>query len=337
MGWISVIFAHKAIDLATFGKPHSAVRRTTLFRSAGVDPQAPVDPKVMIPDTAFFELLERIVRDDESGRAIPVRIGASMRCDDYGAFGLAFKSAVDLIGSYRRVERYGKIVTSIANFRVVPAKGTAFMEVIPDSRTRLGLTMTNELAVAAATALSREVCRQAFRPEAVYFTHAAPKDNAIQEAYFKCPIFYASDRDALEVSDSVLRNPNRLGDSGISEFFAAHLDQELAEFDDHGGLGRRVKAQISEALSEGVPAVSQVAARLGMSSRTLQRRLADAGFAYQELVADARRELAEQLLRKSDYALAEIAFLTGFSEQSTFTRAFKRWCGQTPAAYRRNA
>jgi AraC-like DNA-binding protein len=83
-----------------------------------------------------------------------------------------------------------------------------------------------------------------------------------------------------------------------------------------------------------VPKAQAIARRLGMSERTLQRRLADEGLSFQKLVDEARRELAEGLLVRSDYSLAEVAFLTGFSEQSAFNRAFKRWLDQTPAAYR---
>ena len=92
--------------------------------------------------------------------------------------------------------------------------------------------------------------------------------------------------------------------------------------------------RISRSLSEGVPAVSDVAGHLGMSARTLQRRLSERGLAYQQLVDSARRRLALSLLRQTDYSLAEIAFMTGFAEQSSFTRAFKRWAGQTPRSYR---
>jgi AraC-like DNA-binding protein len=84
-----------------------------------------------------------------------------------------------------------------------------------------------------------------------------------------------------------------------------------------------------------VPTLAEIAGCMGMSSRTLQRRLSAEGLAYQDLVSSARKSLSEQLLRRTDYALAEIAFLTGFSDQSTFTRAFKRWHQQTPANYRR--
>lgn len=207
MGWISVVFVHKMITAAREGSKAGGQRRQDLFRSVGVDPEVPVDPKLMVPDADFFALLERLVEGDDHGRAIPVRIGASMRCDNYGAFGLAFKSATDLWGSYRRVERFGKVVTSIANFRVVPLNSTALMEVIPGRAFRLGLAMTNELAIAAATALSREVCRRDFSPVAVHFRHHAPRDTLALQGYFQCPVHYGAERDALEASVDLLSRP----------------------------------------------------------------------------------------------------------------------------------
>ena len=335
MGYISALFVQKVAEIATAGAPRGHTRRHSLYRSVGIDPEAPLDPKHMIRDAEFFELLERVAHEDDDGRSVAIRVGASMRCDDYGAFGLAFKSAIDLRGSFHRVERYGRVVTSIANFTVVPKNGSAFMAVRPEEETRLGLKMTNELAVAAATALSREVCQHDFSPVAVFFSHEGPADLSAHQAHFKCPVHYGADRDGLEISDDLLNAGNRLGDASISEFFDTHLEKELAEFVDDSRLDQRVRIQIAQALSEGVPTISEVAGRLGMSSRTLQRRLADQGHVYQDLVDTARRDLAERLLGGTEFALAEIAFLTGYAEQSTFTRAFKRWHGQTPANYRR--
>ena len=100
-------------------------------------------------------------------------------------------------------------------------------------------------------------------------------------------------------------------------------------------IGQRVARQVTQALSEGVPSINDTAKYLGMSSRTLQRRLSEEGLVYQQLVDDTRRDLSARLLQKNGYSLAEIAFLTGYAEQSTFTRAFKRWYGQTPAGFRR--
>jgi AraC-like DNA-binding protein len=332
MGWISVVFAHKVV---AFSAASSDARRG-LLPSAGVDPDATPAPEHMIDDGAFFGLLERLSDETAGGRDVALRVGASMRCDDYGAFGLAFKSAVDLASAYHRVERYGRVVTSIANFRVVHGSRTARMEVIAVPPMRPGLRRTHELALAAAAALSREVS-PAFSAVGAHFTADAPEDPSAFAAHFDCPLHFGAPFDALEVHHEQLQQPNRVGDAAISRFFDAHLDGALAELPEDGGLARRVGAEIAQALSEGVPSLQRVAARLGMSGRTLQRRLGASGVGYKDLVAHTRRELAERLLRRSDYGLAEVAFLTGFSDQSTFTRAFKRWSGQTPREYRLGA
>jgi len=337
MGWISTVFVHKALDAAVALESVDRDVRMALCESVGLDPSVPVDPGAMITDSDFFGLLERITELDEHGRSVPIHIGASMRCDDYGAFGLAFKSAPDLLGSYARVERYGKVVTSIANFRVERSGKSVFMEVIQGRDRRLGLKMTNELALAAAMSISREVSDDNFSPIAVHLMSDRPDDDAAYQEHFCCPIHFGADRDALEVLTTEASRANRLSDDGMSKFFETHLETQLGQINDTSELERRIVEKIGEALSEGVPTLSEVAGHLGMSTRTLQRRLSAGGLAYQDLVLGARKSLSEQLLRRTDYALAEIAFLTGFSDQSTFTRAFKRWHGETPANYRRGA
>ena len=335
MGYIQAVFGQKVATAATAGTAEGRARRTELCRSVGIAPDAPTDDKQMIEDVAFFELLEKVAREDEGGRSAAVRVGASMRCDDYGAFGLAFKSAVDLWGSFQRVERFGKIVTTIANFTVEPGDDSSFLTVHQADEPRLGLKLTNELAVAAATALSREVSVQPFAPLAVYFAHDGPDDLSAHEAHFQCPVHYRAERDGLEVSKALLHAGNRLGDARISEFFDNHMDKALSEIVDRTSIDYKVRAQVAQSLSEGVPSVADVARRLGMSTRTLQRRLADHGCVYHDLVDTARRSLAERLLADTEFPLAEVAFLTGYAEQSTFTRAFKRWNGLTPANFRR--
>ena len=157
---------------------------------------------------------------------------------------------------------------------------------------------------------------------------------AIYENHFGCPVHFETERDALEINPESLRVPNRLGDETIARFFDQHLEAALASLPDDNSLEKRVRLTVAQLLSEGVPPLSLVAANLGLSARTLQRRLADQGQSFQNLVDQSRRELARQLLTETNYSLAEIAFLTGFAEQSGFNRAFKRWEGQTPRSYR---
>ncbi len=328
MGQVTSLFVRKV--LLQVADPQA---RSEFLRSVGIADDLR-DPDRMIPAADYYDLLERVVRFVPDGAGLPVRVGATMVCEDYAAFGLAWKSALTLQGSYERAVRYARVLTSVAGYRLEKVDGGANLRLLRDGDRRLGLRISNEATLASVFAISREVCSLPFQAEAVCFRHPAPDDLSSHLAYFGCRLIFDADWEGIRVSDAMLHTPNRLGDPGISKFFHTHMDGELARMGQDGGLERQVRGQISRALSEGVPNVSDVAGRLGMSGRTLQRRLGERGQTFQTQVDMARRELAEQLLRETDYALAEVSFLTGFSEQSAFNRAFRRWSGQTPRSFR---
>ena len=258
-----------------------------------------------------------------------------MRCENYGAFGLAWKSAPNLRGSCERAERYARVLTSVTTYELREVDEGIYMYLHRDGdRSKLGLRLSNEASIASIAAISQEVSTSTFQPLAIYFKHDVPGSAAAHEKHFGCPVHFGTEMDALLVSHETMQAPNRVGDPSIVKFFDTHLEEELSKFDDNASLERRVRMQISQSLSQGIPTVSSIARYFGMSGRTLQRRLSDRGYSFQALVDESRRELAERLLRETEYPLAEVAFLTGFSEQSAFNRAFKRWAGQTPRSFR---
>ena len=95
-----------------------------------------------------------------------------------------------------------------------------------------------------------------------------------------------------------------------------------------------VKRAIAEDLERGQPELAVIARRLGVSARVLRARLAQAGTSFNQVLADYRAHLAKRLLAKTDEPIVDVVYLTGFSEPSTFYRAFKRWTGKTPVEYR---
>lgn len=323
------MFARKVVE-----EVEGPADKDALLATLGLERGGPVDPAHMIEDWEYYDFLERVAAVDSDPTTVPLRAGAAMRCDDYGAFGLAWKSATDLRGSFERAERYALVLTSVAMYEVEPTDGGAYMHLHRDGERRLGLRLSNEATLASIASISRQVASRPFQPVEVHVKHPAPESISAHEAYFGCPVHFDSDRDALLVSDETLRTPNRLGDQGIVGFFDAHLDADLDQLGDLDALDGRVRDLVTSSLSEGVPLLSEVARRLAMSGRTLQRRLADEGTSFQELVDAARRDLAIRLLRETDFSLIEVAFMTGFSEQSALTRAFKRWVGLTPGAFR---
>ncbi|MFK7991896.1 MAG: AraC family transcriptional regulator [Sandaracinaceae bacterium] len=326
---VTALFVHKVIS-----EVDPSLDRPGLLRRVGVDPDASVDPSAMVEADDYYAFLEAIAAQDPHALDLPLRVGASMRLDEYGALGLAMKSALTLRGSWDRAARYAKVLTSVTTYEVREAKRGAWLVLHRNGERRLGLRLSNEASLAAHLAIARQVSTQEPRLLEVTFEHDAPVRTDTHARHFGCPVHFGAADDAILLEQESLDAPNRLGDPGLASFFETHLERELDKLDEDHSLERRVHLQVSQALSEGVPTVSDIAKQLGMSGRTLQRRLAASGHSFQKLIDEARRQLAGRLLRETEYSLHEVAFLTGFSDQSAFTRAFKRWAGQPPRSYR---
>ena len=103
---------------------------------------------------------------------------------------------------------------------------------------------------------------------------------------------------------------------------------------DRSNVAARCKAVLLERMASGESPVGDVAKVLHMSRRTLQRKLAEADLTYQQLVDDTRKDLALRYIEEPGKSITEITFLLGFSGQSAFTRAFRRWTGKSPTNYR---
>ena len=330
MGVISSVFARKVVAAAEID-----LDKTQLLRSAGIDPRAAPELAQMMQEDDYYTLLEKMAEAEGGQPRFQIKSGASMRCEDYGAFGMAWKSATNLRGSFERAERYSRLLTSVSTYTLQSDDNDAYLILHRDGHRR-GLQLSNEATLASITTICREVSGTVFNPRAVYFKHEAPPSTRDHEEFFGCNVVFSSDRNALLLSPRMLDQQNRLGDKAMSQFFNSILNQELDKIGIDRPIEELVQMQISRSFSGGVPRMGDVAHSLGMSERTLHRRLAKLGLTFQTLLETSRRQMAEGLLQQTQYSLAEVAFLTGFSEQSAFTRAFKRWLGCTPASFRQD-
>lgn len=330
MGYVTSLFARKVVAAAG-----GDVDAAEMLGLVGIAPDAPLDAGQMVPAERYYDMLERIATQLDATE-LPVRVGASMRLDEYGALGLAFKAATTLGASYARVARYARLWSSVVEYELRPTRGGTLFILHRAGELRLGMRLSNEATLASAVAIARQVSPAPLAPVEVMLRHPAPRRIAAHEDWFGCPVRFGADLDAILYAEETLDRPNMLGDEGISDYLRAHLDAELTEITREPALVRQAKDAIAQALSEGTPKMAWVAHGLGLSARSFHRRLSEHGMNFQTLTEETRRELAEGLLRDAGLSLAEIAFLTGFSEQSAFTRAFKRWLGTTPASYRKD-
>lgn len=329
MSQITSLYVYKVVGQASVG-----VETRDLVEGLGLSPDGPINPTQMVSTSSYYDFFAALTDRDPQGLTLPLRIGAAMRSDEYGAFGLAWKSAPNLRGSYNRSERYGRVLGSAETYSLELTSDGLFYNLEKAGDGRPGMLLSNEASMSAVDAISKEVSTGNFVPLAVYFKHAPRGDSSVYESHFGCPVQFESGRDALLVNEESMETPNKLGDATIANFFDRHLEEELASLTTDDGLEQQVRSAVANVLSEGVPALSLIASEVGIGARTMQRRLSDQGHSFQSVVDRARKDLAQRLLRETNYSLAEIAFLTGFAEQSGFTRAFKRWAGHTPRSYR---
>ena len=148
MGKVTSLFARKVVEEVADG-----VDKDALLRSVGLERSGSVDPSYMIEDTDYYAFLERAAAADPQGTTLPLRAGAAMRCDDYGAFGLAWKSATTLRGSYDRAERYALVLTSVSTYEVEKTVDGAFMHLHREGERRLGLRLSNEATIASIASI----------------------------------------------------------------------------------------------------------------------------------------------------------------------------------------
>jgi AraC-like DNA-binding protein len=124
-------------------------------------------------------------------------------------------------------------------------------------------------------------------------------------------------------------------DPSLCALLDRHARELLARYPREDSLVERIRTLMKGELNGGDASLEVVAERLGMSARTLQRKLQASGTSHQELLDEMRRDLAVRYLREPGMAVCEVAYLLGFSESSAFHRAFKRWTGTTPSEFRR--
>ena len=157
--------------------------------------------------------------------------------------------------------------------------------------------------------------------------------SAAHERYFAAPIRLGAPRDLLVFDAADLDRPFPGHNPELLAMLTPALGSALEEMQARS-LSEQVVLELKRSLPSGRPDVGEVARRMGMSERTLQRRITEEGHNFRELLIEARRELGHRFLSDVAMELDEIAFLLGYQDATSFHRAFREWEGVTPARWR---
>jgi AraC-like DNA-binding protein len=157
------------------------------------------------------------------------------------------------------------------------------------------------------------------------------------ERFFGVAPRFGAKANSISLSRETMALPLVAAKAALRPSLLFLCETQLAELDGRQGLTSRARAALLEQIPRGVASRSEVARALGLSERSLNRKLQAEGATYRDVLDDVRRELALAWLADADQAVYEVAFLLGYSEPSTFHRSFRRWTGASPLAWRKRA
>lgn len=302
-----------------------------LVRRVGLPAAVLDNPQLRIPlaDLAMlFELAARAVGDSAFG----LRVGAGMAATDYGAFARYSLAAPTLGRALKRLER------SIAHFQ---QEGCLFVEE-QGSIARLGYRTALHTApfarhhidhvLAPIIDFGRAFLGRDWRPAAIEVPYARDGHQRALDAYVGVPVRWSQPAVAVLFPRDALRT-RRLASFAIAPMSVAEL-RELLRRPRRPTMRDLTAEIVALRLQDGLVDLDGAAAKLGLHRRGLQRALAAEGATYREVAEDVMRRIAERELARSGPAIADLALALGFSEPQHFTRAFRRWTGMPPSAYR---
>jgi AraC-like DNA-binding protein len=306
-----------------------------LLRAAGVGEAVVADP---LTEVTRGQELAAVAHFQQATRDLPgiaLRTGRRYRVVTYGAFGLGMLTARDVSQALRIGIDYQRLSYSWMAFSM-ELLGEATVRIVMDdspvpAEVRRFLV---ERDLAAVVALCDDLWGAPFPFDGAEVALPRPAHGEVFEEVLGLPVIFDAPAHALTFPAELLSRPLPQGTPAMEELYERQCRALLERATSDSELVERVLQRLVRSTGVAMPALSEVAAELAVSERTLRRQLAAAGTSFGALVADVRRQLAVELLIDTNLTVEQIAFELGYAETSSFTRAFTRWTGRPPSRYR---
>lgn len=300
------------------------VTRTVLADADGRIPH----PAMMI----LWQQALKVTGDNDLG----IHLAEAAPIESFEIHGYALLSSPVLREAYRRGSRYQRLIHEATDLTFEEGDQEGILQhALPGGRPVP--RHPAEFLVTLWIRLGRLIAGKAWVPNLVCFAHESPTSTSEHTRIFQSPIQFSSGRTAMHVPNAILDLENAKADTNLVAILDRYASTLLEQAPASETVGGRVRAQLLDALQSGIPAAEEVAQSLHMSARSLHRALQQEETTFRALSNQLRQEQAARYLTNTNIGIAEVGFLLGFSELSSFYRAFKRWTGVTPAEYRANA
>lgn len=308
------------------------LERAQLLDAAGLREADLADRDAYLPFARHVALGQAII-----GARPGVNIGVAalqhLSPGDFGVLGYVITHARCLREALDAFVRFQRLLSDGIRWRVeIGSHCSVFVEADPAFE-QLGYPI--EALVGVWLTLGRMITGQVWSPLSVAFRHAPLGDPLELERHFGVHVSFRAEHNELCLDLETLALPIATGRPVLMPSLRLMAEERLSEVDGHGSVTSALRARLFECVPQQTSAKEELARALGMSARTLNRRLQDEGTTFREVLEDVRKELAQAWLSDGRHAVYEIAFVLGYSEPSTFHRSFRRWTGSSPHVWRR--
>lgn len=301
----------------------------------GVDLQAARDPHTRY-STELMSPLWSYAAKLSGDPLFGLHAGTFVSPSTFHALSLSMWMSGSLYEALRSLVKFGRVFSTAGVTRLSEEDGKVLFSVDFQRDNKAEMVVTRHAQEASASAilsLCRSLYGVGFKPLKVEVIQETPSYAADYEAFFECPVSFGHSSLCLYYNLQVMKQTLPTGNADLLAVSERVILDYLVQLD-RDDIVNRVRAKLIELLPTGQPSRVSVAEALGMSLRNLQRKLQEENTSYKNLLDEVRSDLAKQLIYQSHIPLGEISFRLGFSSNSSFSRAFKRWLGIPPGEYR---
>ncbi len=315
--------------------------RKALAERSGIDPAELQDQDGRIPFAKYVALM-RAGQELCQDPALALHYGEAVEMAEISIVGLLGGASESMADGFALLNRYARLMIDVdtagSGDRFVlerrPAGPAIQVWMVDTRRNPNDFPELTESAFARMVCTSRRYLGHAQFASAVHFTHRAPAYRAEYDRIFRVPVVFESDRNALVTDDAWMtrRTETTPGSRHVAGILGAHADELLERLDRSKSTRGRVESLLISILPTGNANMLMIATSLGLSRKTLFRRLKIEGVTFEKVLDELRHTMAVHYLREKKISVNETAYLVGFSDPAAFSRAFKRWTGQSPRA-----
>ncbi len=281
-------------------------------------------------EAALLEIAARLTGD----RCFGLRLGMTLKPKQLGLLGYVALSSDSLRSAIVKLCRYQRVLSE-GNEAHLESQGDRLSLTwsVIDPKAKVTV-QSDEISAGICVSVFRALTITTLSPVSVAFRHRGPEDVGAHRHLLGCPVIFGQPRNAMTLTKAQLELPIRTADATLLKILEGYCREILGKKPKQPNFVFRVRELILRLLPEGPPGIDRVSSELGMSARTLARRLEEQGSNYREILDDVRHQLALQYTSDRRLRLGQVAFLLGYNDQTSFNRAFRRWTGATPSEVR---